>query len=51
MKSGFIPSKRRDHETLGEISYQARILHRSAELGHGIEPDDFIEKPADQQAA
>lgn len=43
MKSGFIPTKRRTEPELGEISYHAWILHRSAELGHGITAGDFIE--------
>lgn len=46
MVSGFIPTRRRVTDQLGETSYHAWILHRSAELGHGITADDFIEKPS-----
>lgn len=44
MLSGFVPSRRRVVDGLGEVSYQAWILHRSAELGHGITAGDFIEQ-------
>lgn len=42
MLSGLIPSRTRDTPE-GRISYQAWIMRRSEELGHGIAPEDFIE--------
>lgn len=47
MLNGLIPTRKRIVPALGEVSYHAWILHRSAELGHGITAGDFIEKPVE----
>lgn len=41
--SGLIPSRQRDFPEIGRASIQAWILHRSKQLGHEVEPGDFIE--------
>ena len=46
MVNGNIPTRKRSHPTMGEVSYHAFILARAKELNHKIRPDDFVEKPA-----
>jgi hypothetical protein len=45
LANGLIPSRKREHPELGEISYQAWILANAERLGIEMAPSIFVEQP------